>query len=38
MARTVNVRRLARLQGAIETNPGRRPGFFARLLGWPHER
>jgi hypothetical protein len=37
MSREANDQRLRQLQQAIEQNPGQRLGFFARLLGWPHE-
>lgn len=37
MSREANHQRLQQLQQAIEQNPGQRVGFFARLLGWPHE-
>jgi len=37
MSRKANCRRLDTLKSAIQANPGKRVGFFARLLGWPHE-
>lgn len=38
MSRKANHQRLYKLRQAIEQNPGQRVGFFARLLGWPHEK
>ena len=37
MSRTANAERLQQLQQAIEQHPGQPVGFFASLLGWPHE-
>jgi hypothetical protein len=34
MGRTQNVERLEAIYATIEQNPGQRPGFLARLLGW----
>jgi hypothetical protein len=37
MSRKANEERIEKLKTAIETHPGEKAGFFARLLGWPHE-
>lgn len=37
MARKANADRLDALKSEIKRNPGRQPGFFARLLGWRRE-
>ena len=37
MSRKADDNRLEILREAIEIYPGRGIGFFARLLGWPHE-
>jgi hypothetical protein len=37
MARKANPARLERLRRTVESNPGRRAGFLARLLGWRRE-
>lgn len=29
---------LERLYRAVETHPGKKPSFFARLLGWPRSK
>ena len=34
MARKPNEARLEHLKQAVEAHPGKKPGFFARLLGW----
>lgn len=38
MSRKANPQGPTTLQQAISTHPGQRPGFFARLLGWPREK
>lgn len=37
MSRKAETQQLHRLAQAIARHPGRRAGFFARLLGWRHE-
>jgi len=37
MSRKADRNGLQNLKQAIEQNPGERPGFFARLLGWSCE-
>jgi hypothetical protein len=37
MSRKAEAQQLHRLAQAIARHPGRRAGFFARLLGWRHE-
>jgi len=38
MSRPANQNNLQNLKQAIEKNPGKHSGFFARLLGWTHEQ
>ena len=35
MGRRTSKERLEELYGSVEKHPGKRPGFFARLLGRP---
>lgn len=37
MARKADPQRLETLQTTIQTHPGQKPSFFARILGWPIE-
>ncbi len=37
MAREADQARLISLKVAVESNPGKRAGFFAQLLGWRRE-
>ena len=37
MARKADQARLISLKVAVESSPGKRAGFFARLLGWRQE-
>ena len=38
MPRSANLEELYRLQEAIDSQPGYRSGFFARLFGWTREK
>jgi hypothetical protein len=38
MARKADQEQLENLKCEIKKHPGKRPGFFACLLGWPQEQ